>query len=107
MVLLCESGIVCEEYRSPLLSGPENGFSCPTLATPSLSSFEEDIHNWAPCIETYVVKLKGLRTLIVDIFLHDATKLSTVSVGSEVYLYLWTERARKWFPAGGCISLSI
>ncbi|GBM52781.1 hypothetical protein AVEN_34195-1 [Araneus ventricosus] len=37
-VLSSESGLVCEEYRSPLLSGPGNVFSCPTYTGPSLSS---------------------------------------------------------------------
>ncbi|GFW54383.1 hypothetical protein TNCV_3703431 [Trichonephila clavipes] len=29
IAIQCESGLVCEEYRSSLLSGPGNVFSCP------------------------------------------------------------------------------
>ncbi|GFU60765.1 hypothetical protein TNCV_627101 [Trichonephila clavipes] len=41
IALQCKSGLVCEEYRSPSMSGPGNVFSCARYAGPSLSSVEE------------------------------------------------------------------
>ncbi|GFX99204.1 hypothetical protein TNCV_2493851 [Trichonephila clavipes] len=100
MTLQREFGLICEEYRSPLLSDPQE--MCPLSHNKQtlLCGPLRRTHRNGRLAKRQELR-KRLRTVLGDIILPDATKQSATSHGTVVFLRLQeSERERKRSSAG-------